>query len=146
MDSVVRAAVTYGVVWLVFRIAGKRSLSEVTTFDFVLLLIVSETTQAALVDDDNSLTNSVVLICTFFGMEMLLSWLKQRFPRLDQIIDGTPLLLMADGSAMEQRMKREHVSEDDLLEAARELHGLERLDQIKYAVLERNGQITIVPK
>ena len=146
MDPVVRAAVTYFVVWLIFRISGKRSLSQVSTFDFVLLLIISETTQAALVDDDNSVTNSVLLIATFFGIELVLSFVKQWMPRADQILDSSPLLLVADGRLLQEPLAKERVSKEDILEAARHWRGLERLDQIKYAVLELNGEISIIPR
>jgi uncharacterized membrane protein YcaP (DUF421 family) len=146
MESVLRAAATYFIVWLVFRISGKRSLSEISTFDFVLLLIISETTQAALVDDDNSVMNSILLIATFFTIELGLSFLKEWSPRLDRIMDSAPLLIFAEGQLLSTPAQKERVDTEDILEAARALRGLERLDQIKYAVLERNGEITVVPK
>lgn len=146
MDSVIRAAVTYVFVWLVFRVAGKRSLAETTTFDFVLLLIISETTQAALLDHDNSLTNSFLLILTMVGIDVGLSWWKQRWRRLEKLLDGVPLVILADGIPIKDRMDRARVDEGDVLAAARQLQGLERLDQIKYAVLERNGGITVIPR
>ena len=146
MESVLRAAATYFIVWLVFRISGKRSLSEISTFDFVLLLIISETTQAALVDGDNSVMNSILLIATFFTIELALSLLKQWSPRLDRIMDSTPLLIFAEGRLLSIATRKERVDAADILEAARALQGLERLDQVKFAVLERNGEITIIPK
>jgi uncharacterized membrane protein YcaP (DUF421 family) len=145
MESVVRALLVYIFLLLVFRISGKRTLSQATNFDLVLLLIISETVQQAMVDDDHSLTNGMLLILTLVGASIGLSLLKQRFPRVDAIIDGVPLVIVADGRLLHDRMDRERVDEGDLLEAARQAHGLERLDQIKYAVLERNGEITIVP-
>ena len=146
MDSVLRAVITYTVVWLVFRISGKRSLSQITTFDFVLLLIISETTQQALVDEDNSMTNSFLLVATFFAIDLGLSLVKEWSPRAEKLLDGTPVLILADGQPIPERMQKERVSEEDILGAARELRGLERLDQIKYAVLECNGEITIIPR
>jgi uncharacterized membrane protein YcaP (DUF421 family) len=146
MDSVLRGAITYVVVWMIFRISGKRSLAEITAFDFVLLLIISETTQAALLDSNNSMTNSFLLIVTMVGIDIGLSLWKQRSPRAEKLIDGVPLLILADGIPIKERMNKERVDEGDILAAARCLQGLERLDQIKYAVLERNGEISIVPK
>ena len=72
MESILRGAATYLLVWLIFRITGKRTLAQITTFDAVLLLIISETTQAALTDNDNSFTNSILLILT-----MLHQWSKK---------------------------------------------------------------------
>ena len=146
MDSVLRGAATYLFVWLIFRIAGKRSLSDITTFDFVLLLIISETTQSALADNDNSLTNTMLLIVTMMGMDIGLSLLKQKSPLIDRLFDGAPLIIVQDGRLLLDRMNKSRVDEGDVLNAARELQGLERLDQIKYAVLERNGGISIIPK
>jgi uncharacterized membrane protein YcaP (DUF421 family) len=99
-----------------------------------------------LVDDDDSVTNSVLLIATFFGIELVLSFVKQWMPRADHVLDSAPLLLVADGRVLPEPLAKERVSQDDILEAARHWRGLERLDQIKYAVLELNGEISIIPK
>jgi uncharacterized membrane protein YcaP (DUF421 family) len=146
VDSVLRAAITYFVVWLFFRIAGKRTLGEVTTFDFVTLLIISETTQAGLIDEDHSLTNSILLIVTFLGLDITLSLWKQRSQKVEKLLDGVPLVIVAEGVPIKERMDKERIDEEDVISAARELRGLERLDQVKYAILERNGCISIIPK
>jgi Predicted membrane protein len=78
--------------------------------------------------------------------DILLSMWKRRHPLVDKILDGVPLILIENGRLLSDRMKRSRVNEDDILTAARELHGLERLDQVKFAVLERSGGISIVPK
>ena len=146
MDSVLRGLTVYIILLAVFRIAGKRTLSEVTTFDFVLLLIIAEVTQQALLGEDYSLTNFVLLVLTLLGLDILLSLLKQRWPRLDRLLEGQPLIIVENGRPLQERMDKVRVDVEDVLTAARELHGLERMEQIKYAVLERNGGITIVPK
>lgn len=146
MDAVIRAAAIYCFIWLVFRIAGKRTLSETTTFDFVLLLIIAETTQQALLGEDFSLTNAFILIATLVGIDIVLSLVKLRFPRVEKVVDGEPVVLVADGRPLDDRMKRARVDRQDILEAARRLQGLERFEQIKYAVLEQSGGITIIPK
>jgi uncharacterized membrane protein YcaP (DUF421 family) len=146
MDAVVRAAAIYFFVWMIFRIAGKRTLSETTAFDFVLLLIVAETTQQALLGEDFSLTNAFILVSTLVGIDIAMSLLKQKFPRVEKAMDGEPVLIVDNGRPLEKRMARARIDRDDILEAARRLQGLERMDQIKYAVLEQSGGITIVPK
>jgi uncharacterized membrane protein YcaP (DUF421 family) len=146
MDSILRAAITYFFVWLLFRISGKRTFSEMTTFDFVLLLIISETTQSALIDSDNSMTNSFILISTFIGLELLLSKLKQRSRRAEQILDGSPVVLIENGKLHKDRLAEERIDEADILAFARQSQGLERLDQIKFAVSEKNGGVSIIPK
>lgn len=146
MDTVLRGLVVYGFLLLVFRAAGKRSVAEITTFDFVLLLIISEAVQEALIDGDSSITNAFLLIITLVGFDILISVLKQRWPRFDRWVDGAPLVVMEDGKLLQERMKKARVDVADILSAARAAHGLERLDQIKYAVLERNGGISVIPK
>jgi uncharacterized membrane protein YcaP (DUF421 family) len=146
MDIVVRGVVVYLLLLVVFRVGGKRSLSQATTFDFVLLLIIAETTQEALVGDDGSMTAALLLIVTLVGFDILLSILKCRYQRLDELIEGAPMVIVRDGRPLAHRMTKERVDEEDVLCAAREAHGLERMDQIKHAVLERSGGISIIPR
>jgi uncharacterized membrane protein YcaP (DUF421 family) len=145
MDTVVRAACVYFFLMLVFRIAGKRALHEITTFDFVLLLIIGESTQQALIGSDFSITNACILIATLLGLEIGLSWLPLIVPRFGRALDSLPLVLLEHGRLLEKRMHRERVSEEDILAAAREQRGLTRLEQIAYAVLERDGRISVMP-
>ena len=145
MDAVFRAIAVYLFVWMLLRLSGRRTMSETTTFDFVLLLILAETTQQALLGDDFSVTNSFLLITTLVGMDVLMSFVKRQYPRFDRIMDGEPLLLVDNGRPLRERMHRARVDEEDILEAARHHRGLERMDQIKYAVLEQSGGISIIP-
>lgn len=146
MESVIRAAIVYTVLLVLFRIAGKRSLAEVTTFDLVLLLIISEATQQAMIDNDNSMTNALLLVVTLMGMNVLFSVLAKRWKGFENLIEDVPLVIVEHGKPLKDRMDKERVSEGEVMEAARELQGLERLEQIKYAILERNGHITVIPK
>ena len=145
MDSVFRAAAVYLILLVILRIAGKRTLAQITVFDFILVLIISEATQQALLGDDFSITAAAVVIATLVLLDIALSVLKQRSERLDEIIDDIPVVIVDNGKLLLDRMNRARIDEQDILVAARELHGLERLDQIKYAVLERSGGISIVP-
>jgi uncharacterized membrane protein YcaP (DUF421 family) len=145
MDAIVRGFAVYIFLLLIFRIAGKRTLAESTNFELVLLLIISETVQGALTNGDHSVTNGFLLVMTLIGISILLSVLKQRFPTFEQWLDGVPTVIMQNGRMMRDRMDKIRVDENDILEAARRLQGLERLDQVKYAVVERSGEISIVP-
>jgi uncharacterized membrane protein YcaP (DUF421 family) len=146
MDSVLRALAVYAVLLLVFRIAGKRSLAQITTFDAVLLLIISEAVQQALVDGDESMSNAFLLVVTLLGADVLMSVLAVRSNRVDKILNDVPLVLVEEGTMHHARMTKARVTADDILERARELRGIERFDQIKYAILERNGTVTVVPR
>ncbi|WP_415769302.1 DUF421 domain-containing protein [Pseudomonas sp. LB3P38] len=146
MDSVLRAAAMYVALMVLFKIAGRRSLSELTTFDFVLLMIIGEATQQALLGDDFSLTNSVVVIVTLFAIDVGLSLLKQRSTWVSRLISGEPTIIVENGKLLHQRLRHARVGEADVMEAARSSQGIETLDQIKFAILERNGKISVIPR
>lgn len=146
MESVLRAIAVYLFLLVLFRLTGKRTLAQVTVFDFVLLLIVSEATQQAMIDGDNSMLNAAIVVGTLVGLNVLMSLLKQRSKTMDRLLDDIPLVIVADGKPLQDVMRKERVDEEDILDAARELHGLERMDQIRHAVLERNGAISIIPR
>jgi uncharacterized membrane protein YcaP (DUF421 family) len=146
MDTLFRALAIYFGLLIVLRGGGNRTLAQITIFDFVLLLILGESTQQALIGDDFSVTTGILLIGSLVGADMTLSWLKDRSPRLSRWMEGAPLVIVEDGRPLRDRMEKSRIDEGDILAAARELRGLERMDQIKFAVLERSGGISIVPK
>ncbi len=145
MDPALRALIVYGFMLVVFRILGKRTLGQITTFDFVLLLVVGESASQALMGDDFSLTTALVLIFSLIGIDYALALLKSRSPRVEEWMEGAPLIIVQDGKLMPGRLRRAGLDEADILVAARETRGIERLDQIKYAVHERGGNISIIP-
>lgn len=146
MDTVLRGLIVYGVLLVIFRIAGRRTLGSMTTFDLVLTLIISETVQEALIDDDHSMTAAFVLIATLVGADIAVSVVKHRHKLVSKLVDSTPVLLVENGVVHEDRLAKERVNIDEVLEAARLSHGLERLAQIKHAILETGGDISIVPR
>jgi uncharacterized membrane protein YcaP (DUF421 family) len=146
MDSVLRALAVYVFLLVIFRVAGKRTMAQVTVFDFVLLLIISEATQQAMIGQDFSITNAILVISTLIGAERGLTWIQRRFQTVDRLLDGLPLVLVQDGKPFEDRLKQERIDISEILAAARQTQGLARMDQIKYAVLEQTGGISIVPK
>ncbi len=132
MDSVLRAAALYLVLLVLFRIAGRRSLTDITTFDLLLLMIIGEATQQALLGDDFSLVNAVLVIITLIVIDVGLSLLKLRHPKLDTLIEGSPTLIVEYGRPLHARLAEARLREEDILLAARETQGLElegRLDE-----------------
>ncbi|MBA1258073.1 DUF421 domain-containing protein [Pseudomonas oryzihabitans] len=146
MESVLRAAALYAFLLMLFRITGRRALSEITTFDFVLLLVIGEATQQALLGDDFSVINAFVVIATLVLIDILLSLFKERSPRVGRFLDGVPLIVVEYGKPLTERLRKARLTEEDILEAARQSQGLERLEQIRFAVLEKNGQISVIPE
>lgn len=146
MNPVLRGVAIYLFLLVVFRIMGKRSLSESTTFDFVLLLIISEVTQQALVGQDYSLTGAFILIITLISIDLIFSLIKEKVVFFGKIAEGAPLIIVLEGKPLMKRMTKCKVSKDDILESARLAFGLERMEQIRYAILEKDGTISIIPE
>lgn len=146
MDSVLRGISIYAVLLIATRLSGRRTLAQMTPFDLVLLLIIAETTQQALLGDDFSISNAVVLILTLFVTDVLLAWLKGWSPRMESLLDGNATVLISQGRIDHEAMERARVSIDDILQTAREQHGLKTLAEIDAAVLEVSGGISIIPK
>ena len=146
MDSILRAAAIYFFLLMIFNVAGKRSLAETNTFDFVVLLIISEATQQAMLGNDPSLTNSLSVIMTLIGLSIIMSVWKYRSSKLENVLTGGPVILVENGELLRERMKMARVDEADILQAARVTQALERMEQIKYAVMEHSGTISVIPK
>ncbi|CAN1600802.1 DUF421 domain-containing protein [Pseudomonas mediterranea] len=146
MDSVLRAAAMYLALMVLFKIAGRRSLADLTTFDFVLLMIIGEATQQALLGDDFSLTNAMMVIVTLIAIDVGLSLLKQRSQWVSRLVDGGPTVIVEDGRILKGRMRHARLVEADIMEAARSSQGIETLEQIKFAIIERNGKISVIAK
>lgn len=145
MESVLRAAALYLLLLVLVRLTGRRSMRETSAFDLVLLLVIGEATQQALLGEDFSLVNAVLVVVTLLLMDVGLSLLKQRSAAAERVMDGVPTLLVADGKPIEERLRRARVDVTDVLQAARIRHGLVGLEQIRWAVLEADGTISIVP-
>jgi uncharacterized membrane protein YcaP (DUF421 family) len=145
VDIVLRALVIYLIILVLFRLTGKRTLAQVTTLDLVLLLIISEATQQALIGDDYSITTAALAILTLVFLDRMADMLKFRFTGFSRVAEGIPLVIVEHGKPMQDRLHKEHISTDDILAAARKKQGLLRMDQIEYAVLESSGGISIIP-
>lgn len=146
MESVIRGVTIYVFLWLIFRISGKRTLAETSPFELVLLLIISEVTNQAMVDSDHSITNAFLLIMTLVGMSVLLSVVKHYSPRATRWLEGLPLPLMKDGVLLQHNMDKARVDEEEILMSARYTQGVGKIDDIRDATVENDGKISIVPK
>lgn len=146
MEAPLRALTVYLFLLVMFRFSGKRTLAQITPFDLILVLILGEATQQGLIGDDFSLTKALLLITSLLGIDIVFSFIQRHVKPLDRVIEGLPLIVLEDGSLIEERLKKARIDAGDVLEAGRKVHGLERLEQMKYAVLERDGSISVIPK
>ena len=140
-----RAAILCLFLLVRFPVRRKRTLAQFTAFDAILILIISETTQQALIAGDDSFTGALILIETLDAIDVGFGVLKQRPKRVEQLVNSVPLLMLENGRPIKDRLHKERVDEHDVLNEARRAHGPERFDQVKYATLECDGAISIIP-
>lgn len=146
MESVIRGAAVYLFLVIIMRLSGRRSLSEATPFDFILLLIIAETTQQALLGNDFSLTNAAVLIITLIVIDIGLSYVKEWSPTMARLLEGLPTVLVRNGKIDRHALRRARVEETDIMTSARQKQGVGSMDEIEHAVLETDSGISVVPK
>lgn len=144
MDVVLHTVGVYLILLLLLALFGKRSLADVTIFDFVILLLIAEVTGDVLLGEQ-SVTAAALSVMTLLAMSWTLDVLAFRSKRLNLLLNDSPTLLVEHGRLIPERAREFKIDEEDVLQAARATQGLERLDQVKYAVLERDGQISIIP-
>ena len=114
-------------------------------FDLILLIVIGDAIQQGLTQDDYSVTGALIVIGTFAVLQILISYLSYRFPRLRPALDGEPMVVVQDGKAIEKNMKRERITVDEVMVEAR-LQQVASIDQIAWAVLETSGKISVIPK
>lgn len=116
-----------------------------TPFEYVMIFFIGGLMLTALIGDDRSMTNAVVAIISVATTHFALAWLKQISPLAGRILDGTPLLLLSKGQWQADTMRKARIADEDVMAAARD-KGLKSLDEVRYAVLERNGEVSIIPE
>jgi uncharacterized membrane protein YcaP (DUF421 family) len=142
---VTHTAAIYLLLLLIFRVAGRRTLAETSTFDLVLLLIIGDTTQQALMGNDDTVTGALIAILSVVSLDMTMTYLKNAFPVFDRLLEGKPVLLIREGKFQHAAIRANGLDDEDLKEAARLSHGLEDMEDVRQATLERDGKISIVP-
>ncbi|MBD8169377.1 DUF421 domain-containing protein [Erwinia persicina] len=145
METVLRAVGIYFILLIVFRIAGRRALLQMTSFDLILLLIISEATQQALLGDDFSVTGAALTIITLVVLDITLGYIKKKTGWFDYLLDGSPVILVENGRVLDNKLKKSGITLDDILVSARTNKGVYEIAKIKFAILEKNGHISIIP-
>jgi uncharacterized membrane protein YcaP (DUF421 family) len=145
METVLKSFAVYAVILVLTRISGRRTLSQATPFDVVLVFLIAGSAQNVLLGNDGSLTNAFLVIITLILVNVVFSYVKLRFPFLSSLIEGAPTILIQEGHVKGGAMRRARVSTEDVLEAARLSQGLSDMAQIRFAVLETSGAISIIP-
>ena len=145
MDIVLRGIVIFFALYILMRVIGRRELSKLEPFDLILLIILGDAVQQGLTQDDYSLTGAMLAIVTIAVLQVAVSFLNFRFPRLRPVLNGEPIVIVQDGKPIDRNLKRERLTLDDVAESAR-LQGIGSLDEVAWGVLETSGEISFIKK
>ncbi len=143
-DIVLRTAGVYVVILFGLRLAGKREIGQMTVFDLVVLLLLANAVQNAMVGPDTSLAGGLLAAIVLLVLNAVVARLRLRWPVLRRVVEGSPTLLVLHGEVLTDHLKRERLDEETLEAALRE-HGVGDLSDVEMAVLEIDGSISVVP-
>ena len=145
MDIVVRAFIAFCFVFILTRLIGRRELSALQPFDLMLLIVIGDLIQQGITQNDLSVTGLILTVGVFGSMTLAASYLGWKFPRVRPILEPEPLILVEDGKLIEKNLRKERITPGEIAAEAR-LQQIESLDNVKWAVLESGGRISIIPK
>lgn len=144
-EFIARGAIVYGSVFVLLRLLGKRSIGQLTPFDFALLLIISNAVQNSMNGGDNSVTAGLILAGTLVVLNLAVGKLIFHSRRTERWIDGGPVLLVHNGKALNKALAAEEITPQDL-QTALHREGVLNIEEVRYAILEPNGQISVLKK
>jgi len=144
-EKVVRAIAIYAFLVIALRLVGKRELAQLNTLDFVVLLAVANAVQNGLIGADNSVTGAVIGATVLFVVNSALAFVLYRNRRLQRLVEGTPTELIRDGQILEDALRQQQLTHDDLLEEIQSA-GADTFDDVETARLLPNGKVVVIPK
>lgn len=143
LDVAFRSTVVYVFMIIAFRIFGKRELSQLSIADLVLIVLISNAVQNAMVGENTSLASGLVAATVLFALNMFLGFLMFRFKRVRTLVQSEPITLIFNGKALEQNLNDVMMTKDELHSAIRE-HGVEKIEEVSLAILEPDGNISVI--
>jgi uncharacterized membrane protein YcaP (DUF421 family) len=143
MDLVIRATIVFFLILLVTRAVGRRELSSMEPFDMILLVVIGDLVQQGVTQSDYSLTGVFIVLPTLGVLTVLTAWLSYRFRVLRPVLEGEPVVLIADGALQERNLHRQRMTLRDLRTEAR-LNSIGSLEDVRWAILESNGKISFL--
>jgi len=145
MDIALRAIFIYVFIVFIMRVVGRRELSSLGPVDLVMLVVIGDAVQQGLTQDDYSLTGAVIAVSTIAAMQVLSSYLSFRFARARKVLEGHPVLVIQDGKLIDENLKRERMTADEVAEEMR-LQQIATFDEVQWAIVENNGSISFIKK
>jgi len=143
VDIAFRTGLVYLALLLGLRLTGKRQAGQMTPFDFLLLLLLANAVQNAMTGSDVTLAGGLVAAATLFGLNMVVAFGVRRSSRAQQVVEGTPTILIRRGQIINSNLALAGITRDDLLRALRE-HGVETVEDVRSAILEVDGSVSVI--
>jgi len=144
-DIVLRSSIVYIVILLGLRLLGKKHVAQLSTIDLVLILLISNSVQNAMVGNDSSLLGGIIAAATLLILNFILTKVFFRYRGVETLLEGVPTLLIHAGSVVQSHLQSESITEEELERAVRE-HGIESIRDVKTAIMESDGTISVIPK
>jgi uncharacterized membrane protein YcaP (DUF421 family) len=145
MDLVIRATVIFFFIFMITRISGRRELSSLEPFDVILLVVLGDLVQQGITQSDESVTGTLIVMSTITLLSVAVGWASFRSGRVRLVTEGEPIVLVQDGRLIERNLRRERLTHADLEEEARQQQ-VDSLSDIRWAILETDGSISVIPK
>ena len=145
MDLAIRAIVLYAFVFVLTRVVGRRELSSLQPFDLILLIVLGDSIQQGLTQDDYSVTGALIAVATIGALQVLASWLSFRSRRARRVLEGEPVVVVQDGKPIEKNLRRERMTPEDIAVEMR-IQQISSFDEVQWAILENNGQMSFIKK
>lgn len=142
-ELVIRATCIFVFVFILMRLWGKKHMGELAAFDFIVLLFMSEAIQNSLIGDEKSIFGGMIVISTFFILNILMNKTTFRSRRMEKLLDGDAKVLIWKGKVNEQALQEEEITWQELHEAIRQ-QGVLKVSDVKQATLESNGHISVI--
>lgn len=145
LEKIVRCVIVYAFLLVVFRVMGKRQLGQMTAFDLIVLLIISELVQNAMVGDDSSLTGGLISVTTLLLLNAGVAWVTYRYKAAERVVEHAPTILVRHGKVLWDNVRREHMTPAEFRSALRR-NGVVSLRQVRFVLLEEDGHLSVIPK
>jgi len=143
-EVILRTAIVYLFVVAAIRISGKREVGQMSVLELVVILVISDAVQNSMVGENTTLWGGLVAVVTLLSLDVFIRWITGRSRRLRNVVEGEPRLLVRDGRLLAKALSEEKIDAHDVRAAIR-AHGLARVEQVRLAVLETDGSISIIP-
>ena len=145
MDLAIRAVVLFFFVYLPTRVTGRRELSSLEPFDLILLIVLGDAIQQGLTQDDYSVTGAMIVVGAIASLQVATSYLSFRFRWANRMLNGDAIVIIQDGKVIENNLRRERLTVDEVAEEARGQQ-IASLEDVEWAVFEPSGSISFIPK